>query len=366
LAEALLELERNARAVYRSRLLQRLSPPSYTQLLGIDEHLLRLEGVLTTNEPPWIVALAGIGGIGKTSLADALVRRLVDQGAVQEVGWVTARQTVFQWDGAPRQVAEPALTFEALAEELVAQLTGDDALPSRAPSGDALTLLRGRLKERPHLIVVDNLETLADVETLVTALRELAAPTKFLLTSRESLYTQPDIYHYAVPELAAEHALRLIRQEAGQRNLSALQTANDAELLTIVEVVGGNPLALRLVVGQTYVHPLAVVLANLAEARGERIEGLYSYIYRQAWDRLDEPARRTLLVMPLIAAAGADLAHLARISEMEPGELSKSLETLVRLNLVDVRGGLHERRYTIHNLTRAFLHEQVIRWQSGQ
>jgi hypothetical protein len=36
---------------------------------------------------------------------------------------------------------------------------------------------------------------------------------------------------------------------------------------------------------------------------------------------------------------------------------------LVRLNLVDVRGDLQQRRYSIHNLTRTFLHEQVLRWQ---
>jgi hypothetical protein len=35
---------------------------------------------------------------------------------------------------------------------------------------------------------------------------------------------------------------------------------------------------------------------------------------------------------------------------------------LVGLNLVDSVGGLTERRFTIHNLTRSFLQEQVLRW----
>jgi hypothetical protein len=41
-----------------------------------------------------------------------------------------------------------------------------------------------------------------------------------------------------------------------------------------------------------------------------------------------------------------------------------ALQRLVRLNLVDVRGDHTERRYSIHGLTRTFLHEQVIHWQS--
>ncbi len=155
----------------------------------------------------------------------------------------------------------------------------------------------------------------------------------------------------------------MIRQEAAGRNSTHLQQATDAELQPIVDIAGGNPLALRLIVGQTHIHSLAVVLENLTKARGVHIENLYTHIYHQAWQRLDETTRHTLLAMPLVTAAGADLAHLAEISAIKPEQLSQSLENLVKINLVDVRGDLHQRRYSIHNLTRTFLHEQVLRWQ---
>ena len=44
-------------------------------------------------------------------------------------------------------------------------------------------------------------------------------------------------------------------------------------------------------------------------------------------------------------------------------ELRAGLAGLVRLNLVNVGGDLQRRRYSIHSLTRTFLHEQVARWQ---
>jgi len=203
LTEVLLELEERSSTHHRTRMLARLEPPSYANLLGVEGHIQRLTELLTTPGPPWIVALAGMGGIGKTTLADAVMRGLAMQGAWQEMGWVTARQSILQWHGPLHEVAEPALSLEALAEELCKQLM-DEALASTPNSPrNVVMLLRGILKATPHLIVIDNLETVSDIESLVTALRDLASPTKFLRTSRESLFTQPDIYHYAVPELPA-------------------------------------------------------------------------------------------------------------------------------------------------------------------
>jgi hypothetical protein len=363
LAKVLFELDQQTHSVHRARLLARLASPSHTQLLGIEQHLHHLTQLLASPGAPWIVALAGIGGIGKTTLADAVVRELVDQGAVHEVGWVTARQTVLQWHGSLQQVEEPALTLDALAEQLCNQLLDQQLASAQVSSRDPIALLRGQLKERPHLIVIDNLETVSDLESVVMALRDLSEPTKFLLTSRESLFNQPDIYHYAVPELSSTDALKLIRQEAHGRNLVHLVQARDDELLPIIEIVGGNPLALRLIVGQTYIHPLQVVLENLAKARGTQTASLYTYLYFEVWQRLNEMARRTLLAMPLVTPTGAELAHLVEVCELEETVVIEALESLVRLNLVDMRGDLYQRRYSIHNLTRTFLHEQVLRWQ---
>jgi hypothetical protein len=105
------------------------------------------------------------------------------------------------------------------------------------------------------------------------------------------------------------------------------------------------------------------VLENLAKARGTQTASLYTYLYFEVWQRLNEMARRTLLAMPLVTPAGAELAHLVEVCELEETVVIEALESLVRLNLVDMRGDLYQRRYSIHNLTRTFLHEQVLRWQ---
>lgn len=365
LAEILYALEQRTLTDYHCALDARLNPPSNTHLVGIATPLSHLVDLLCTPGAPWIVALAGLGGIGKTTLADAVARRAIRRAVFDDVGWVTAQQQTFSALGGVRALAQPALSADALLRSLIAQLLPEVRLTDTLSTKEIQRILCTRLNQRPHLIIVDNLETVADVETLLHTLRDLASPTKFLLTSRASLFGEADVYHFAVPELTRSVTLSLVRQEARLRNLPDLLAASDDELQPIVETVGGNPLAIRLVVGQTHLHALDVILENLRAARGQSIEQFYTFIYRQAWDALDEPARRVLLVMPLVSMLGGTLEHIGKVSQLEPGTVTDALGRLVRLNLVDSRGDLKTRHYTIHNLTATFLQEQVIRWGVG-
>jgi hypothetical protein len=222
--------------------------------------------------------------------------------------------------------------------------------------------LLGRLKEYPHLIVVDNLETVADVAELLPLLRQLSNPSRFVLTSRQRFEIESGIYHFSIPELGERDALQLVRQEAMWANLSHLATAADQELQPIYETVGGNPLALRLIVGQTHAHRLSAILDDLRAARGQKSSNLYTFIFRRAWDSLDEGARKVWLCLPLLQGPHATLEELSAITTLCERDVRTHLEILIQLNLVNCHGTLHNRYYSLHSLTRTFLQEQVAQW----
>lgn len=358
LADLLLEMEAEISTDLQDDLLQRLELPTYTTLVALDEHIAHLSEVLTAGHQPWLISLEGMGGIGKTTLADAVMRHLVNTGQTRAIAWVTARQHAFTFSTGIRAVDRPTLSVEALADALLAQLMPGETIPPHR----TLPVLQELLKEQGHIVVIDNLETVADVEALLATLRTLANPTRFLLTTRTSLFAEPDVFTFNVPQLSEASALTLLRHEAQQRNLIRLQRADDEALRAIYATVGGNPLALRLVAGQTHVHALDNVLESLAKAQGRKIEELYTYIYRQAWDQLDEATRNVLLVMPLATTYGASPEYIAELSGMPLSVILESLEILVRLSLVDSRDDGEEPRFTIHSLTRTFLHEQVLAW----
>jgi hypothetical protein len=361
LAGVLTATEGEARGRRRAQLLARLGPPGYTLLVGVDTHLEVLTTLLRHDGPPYLVLVEGIGGIGKTSLCDALARRCVEQGIVEEIGWVSARLRQLILDGSIRPEGRPTLSAQRLIETLAAQILPE--LPALADYRDAMRILHSHVSKIPTLVVIDNLETVQDVVTLLPILRQLSGPARFLLTSRRSLYEEQDVYHYPLPELREVDALQLVRHEGCMRNLPYLAGAEDEELRPIYDTVGGNPLALRLVVGQIHVHSLDRALEDLTAARGGTAETLYEYVYRRAWESLDEPSRRLLLAMPLVDEPGGSLEFVQHVSGLDDDTLGQALNQLVKQNLVDSRGGLHERRYTIHSLTRTFLLQQVARWQ---
>ena len=65
----------------------------------------------------------------------------------------------------------------------LAQLLGLDRLAGLS-THDKLTGLHALLSKRAYLIIIDNLETVADVALLIPELRRLAERTRFLITSR--------------------------------------------------------------------------------------------------------------------------------------------------------------------------------------
>jgi len=368
LTEIIQTQEAQAHTERIERFAGRLPGTTAATLYGIDAHLATLAAEVTRNDAPYLIAIEGMGGIGKTTLTAALTRHLLGDAQWQDIAWVTAQQQIFNGGGAIKPLTRPALTEEALVEALVEQLLREEIGTSVLSVEQKRAMLQQRFRASPHLVVIDNLETIQDIEVLLATLRGWINPTKFLLTSRISRFYETDIFHFTVPALNETDALTLVRSEAAVRNNSALATVDDDALRPIYETVGGNPLALRLVVGQTHIHGLSHVLDSLNNASGRSIEQLYHYIYWQAWNNLDELAQHALLLMPLVTEAGGDIAYLTTMAAgggLTAEDVDNALERLVLQNLVDSHGGLHERHYTIHALTRTFLQEQVLKWGDG-
>jgi DNA polymerase III delta prime subunit len=358
LAQVIWGQEMALRQQQAQRIETRLEPPTYSRLFGVEKRIAQVRAQLETASEPWLLALEGLGGIGKTALADALARELASGIHFREIGWVSARRRLFRLSGDVEALTDqPALTLTELADRLIDQF--ELAGLKRQSDGAKLAGVKSFLRSQPCLVVVDNLETVADYRPLVSQLRGLADPSKFLITTRHSLRDVSGVYTLTLRELSRDDTLTLIRHEAETRGLHELADAGEADLVPIYDVTGGNPLATKLIVGQIHTLSLPTVLARFSAAKGKPVEELLDFIYANAWQPLDPNSRRLLQALLLVTKEGGRLEQLAAAAELDEDDAATCLQQLATLSLVNVGGDLRARRYSLHQLTQTFLAQQL-------
>jgi hypothetical protein len=332
-----------------------LPAPPYTRLFGLEE--IKQEGLdrLLAPEDPWILSIVGIGGIGKTSLADAIARESISYLAFDKLLWLRASGRPMSGRPLP-----PEEQFDQLSMMMAEQLFPESP-PLLADERD--WQLRQSFTASPYLVIIDNLETDENTAHVLAKIQAFVEPTKFIVTSRSRPTAATTSYFLSLEELSWTDAAALLRYQAGTIGLAELAVANDETVDAIFQVTGGNPLALKMVVSLAAVLPLPAVLNDLGRGLAGPIEDLYRNIYWEAWRALGDDARALLQAMPLISDAGALPEQLLAISGLSEEALWPAVTELVSRSLLEVRGTMHERRYGIHRLTETFLRTEIIDWE---
>jgi hypothetical protein len=361
LARILWSMEQVAREkadAREGRLARNLPPPTYSRLFGRDEILTRLCDELADSVGPWLVCLEGLAGLGKTSLAHRFATWAVGSACFADIIWVTAQQQRFTiWSGiVARPETRPALTFESLLDGIAQQLGHDHLRGKSLPQKEAS--LRATLRQAPYLVIVDNVEAAADPHALASQLWRFANPTRFLFTSCHSLCEHSGVLCLTLNELTEADSVQLIRSEGAKRGISTITGADDTALCQVYHVTGGNPLAIKLVVGQARSLPLDRALHRLRGARGWRSEDLYRFIYRQSWALLSPAARGVLLALPSLPGSGGRWEDLLVAAGLSEDNLEQALQELAGMSLLNV-GGVEKKWYTIHQLTYTFVSSGV-------
>lgn len=353
------ELEAHGR-LRQAWLSRHLPPPEYARLFGVDEAQREVAGLLQRADGPDFVSIEGLGGIGKTALARGVAHFVAHEvartGDFDGIAWVSARQTWLNDQGAVEATPDPATTLADIVNRLATQL-GFAELAGLS-TGEKLERLATFLSGSRHLIVIDNLESITDVALLMPALAPLARPARFLLTSREALSHYPMVTRYPVRPLSLRDSQDLVEAELARRGRAMALRSED--MAALHAVVGGMPLALKLVVAQMSHWPLAVLLDNLRPAHARAPESLYTFIYRRSWMALGDSARMLLLSMLPLASDGEDVEWLALMSFLPPDEFEGALAQLRDYSLLEMAGSPESPRYRLHRLTTTFLQTEVL------
>jgi DNA-binding SARP family transcriptional activator len=327
-------------------------PADLPYFTGRDEARQRTLGlvnghVLTQDSMP-VLAIDGIPGIGKTSLAIHLAHQLADAYPDGQL------YVDLQGFDPEQSVLQPA---EALQGFLNALGVPDAGIPAshHARSG----LYRSVLAGRRILVVLDNARSVEQVRPLLPG----SPGCLVLVTSRNrltGLATAHGAHLMTLDVLSPEDARAFLISRIG-----AVRTAADPAALTeIVDRCGRLPLALALVAGRALSHPdhsVTAIAGELRDARGsldgfsdmgDDIRGIFSWSYRMLGPR----AARMFRLLSLHPGPDITIPATASLAGVPPGEARLLVGELIRTGLLAEHA---PGRFTTHDLIRAYAQELV-------
>jgi DNA polymerase III delta prime subunit len=346
LAEIIVEQELLCRSQWVTTREQYLPPASHDVLFGFESAQQLLSARLRQPSTPWLFVLSGLGGSGKTALAQCLARDAIAHFSFSQFNWIEIDEA----DTAHVVALSPTAQRRWIAQRLC-----DEWQLAPAPDEDVIDVAYARLKAQPHLIVIDHVPAGLSTADLADQLLQWANPSKFIVTTRRFGTAPASACAFTMPALDRAAAIALIRHDAEARELLGLADAPDDAYDLIYDVVGGHPAALKLIVALAERLPMAALLDDFTQARLSRVADLFDDVFAAAWAALSPEARTILWQCRTAAAAGLTVEQIVARAEVPSAAVPQAIDELVTVSLIRPNGSAWEKRYVVAPLTRLYL-----------
>jgi LuxR family glucitol operon transcriptional activator len=283
-----------------------------------------------------------MAGIGKTTLAlEAAHRCLIDYNFTAMIFSSAQSQQFLGSHLARRFIAERNL--RDLLQVIFRTLDYADELPGEIE--EQILSIYELLTTRPTLIIIDNVEILADQSNTLEFIVNLPPSVKVIITSRVRLGLEGEVIR--LEPLPVMESVALIEHQAENQNLPI----SAAQIKLIHRSTKGLPLAITYLIGSLSTTGKTVLQEPLGDTN------LALYCFEQAVNQLrslpDTIAYRLLLSLSLFPD-GATSDAIAYLTESTEGgnSINPGLQELDRRSLTF---SLAPERYHLHSLTQEYI-----------
>ncbi|MFE2373630.1 BTAD domain-containing putative transcriptional regulator [Streptomyces sp. NPDC059398] len=315
-------------------------PATVPDFTGRDAFVRELGDRLATAEGSVMAvsALAGIGGVGKTTLAVHVAHAARPH--------FPDGQLYVDLQGAGARAAEPETVLGAFLRALGA---ADSAIPDSLDERAAL--YRTTLDGRRVLVLLDNARDAAQIRPLLPGTAGSAA----LVTSRARMVDLAGAHLVDLDVMSPEEALQLFTKIVGEERVGSERKAS----LDVVAACGFLPLAIRIAASRLAARrtwTVSVLAAKLADER-RRLDELQAgdlavkATFELGYGQLEPQQARAFRLLGLAEGPDLSLAAAAAVLNMPAREAEDLLESLVDTSLLESAA---PGRYRYHDLVRLY------------
>ncbi|MFD5336852.1 AfsR/SARP family transcriptional regulator [Streptomyces hawaiiensis] len=285
-----------------------------------------------------VSALAGIGGVGKTTLAVHV--------AHQARAAFPDGQLYVDLQGAGARAAEPEAVLGSFLRALG---TADSAIPDSLEERAAL--YRSVLAGRRALVLLDNARDAAQVRPLLPGTDGCAA----LVTSRMRMVDLAGAHLIDLDVMSPDEALALFTTIVGEERVASERKA----ALDVVAACGFLPLAIRIAASRLAARrtwTVSVLAAKLADER-RRLDELQAgdlavkATFELGYGQLEPAQARAFRLLGLADGPDISLAAAAAVLDLPVEDTEDLLESLVDTSLLESAA---PGRYRFHDLVRLY------------
>ncbi|MGP4084709.1 BTAD domain-containing putative transcriptional regulator [Streptomyces sp. KR55] len=315
-------------------------PATVPDFTGRSSFVAELSEVLASAEGRVMAvsALAGIGGVGKTTLAVHV--------AHQARSAFPDGQLYVDLQGAGARAAEPETVLGSFLRALG---TADSAIPDSLEERSAL--YRSVLDGRRVLVLLDNARDAAQVRPLLPGTSGCAA----LVTSRVRMVDLAGAHLVDLDVMSPDEALSLFTKIVGEERVASEREA----ALDVVAACGFLPLAIRIAASRLAARrtwTVSVLAAKLADER-RRLDELQAgdlavkATFELGYGQLEPGQARAFRLLGLADGPDISLAAAAAVLDLPAEETEDLLESLVDTSLLESAA---PGRYRFHDLVRLY------------
>jgi len=332
-------------------------PPEVTGFTGRDAELAVLAGLLDpagVAGPVLVSAVAGLAGVGKTTLAVAAGHAAVRRG------WFGGGVLFVDLHGYDEAPVEPSQALDALLRAL-----GVPAEHIPPTTEERAGLYRSVLAQasEPVLVIADNASSEAQVRLLLPG----AGPHKVLVTSRHTL-AGLGARLVDVTILAEEASIAVLDGVLRAARPSDDRIAADPDAARrLAGTCGGLPLALQITAALLTADPALTAGELAGELSGEkdRLAGLryddgggqgglsVAAAFELSCRRLDATSARVFRLLPVNPGPDISTAAAGALTGMPSGQVRRVLAGLARAHLAEAAPGAAG-RWRMHDLLRLY------------